>query len=49
MLDGTICPGTTLDLATQALRQAGSSDIHLLVFTRIERQSSDTYGGRRSL
>lgn len=47
LVDGIICSGTTLNLATQALRQAGSQEVLVLVFTRIERQSSDAFGGRR--
>ncbi|MBM3267362.1 MAG: ComF family protein [Candidatus Sericytochromatia bacterium] len=44
LIDGIICSGSTLHLATQALRNAGATSVSALVFTKIERQSLDSFG-----
>ncbi|GEM_PF-1360183 len=44
VIDGIYCSGSTLQAATRALRKAGCQSITALVYTKIERQSLDSYG-----
>ncbi len=44
LIDGIICSGSTLHVATKAARAAGAAAVTVLVFTKIDRQSLDTFG-----
>lgn len=44
LIDGITCSGSTLHLATQAVRSADPKSVSVLTFTKIERQSLDSYG-----
>jgi predicted amidophosphoribosyltransferase len=44
VIDGIYCSGSTLQAASKALRKAGCKSITALVYTKIDRQSLDSYG-----
>lgn len=44
LIDGIYCSGSTLQAASKALRRAGATVITALVYTKIDRQSLDSYG-----